>query len=170
MLKELMAKIEANTDCRDFNVVIRFKEAAKMAREEAEFSSDCDFPDEKELIVNLFPKYKTHRWYIPSNKPVKNNKPLGAIEVDRIALKLRDPEEYAKIWGKKDRSQELDRLRKDVAAKEQEVAALRASAEVKESIGRISPLWLIPTVFVTMAVTALILVFVLKKKVYSNVK
>jgi len=71
---------------------------------------------------------------------------------------------------KKNKDKELVRLRKDVAAKEQEVAALRASAEVKESTGRISPLWLIPTVFVTMAVTALMLVFVLKKKVYSNVK
>jgi hypothetical protein len=47
-------------------------------------------------------------------------------------------------------------LQKDLAAKEQEITALRASAEEKESASRISPLWLIPTVLVTMAIMALI--------------
>ena len=138
-----------------------------MEQEKGETSSgkDCD------LCFTFFPKYKMERWWLPNEgRPVRNNQPVGTMENDRIAEKLRDPEGYAKIWGKKNKDKELVRLRKDVAAKEQEVAALRASAEVKESTGRISPLWLIPTVFVTMAVTALMLVFVLKKKVYSNVK
>ena len=89
------------------------------------------------------------------------------MENERIAEKLRDPEEYARVWGKKDKSQELARLKRDLAAKEQEVAALRVSMEVKEkeSTGRIFPLWLTPTILVTMAITALMVALVLSKKV-----
>ena len=76
------------------NVMIGFKEAAKMAQEEAELSPDL-------WLVNLFPKYKTHWWYIP-NKMTRNNKQILRLGRDRIVFKIWDPEGYRKEWGKKD--------------------------------------------------------------------
>jgi len=51
-------------------------------------------------------------------------------------------------------------LQKDLAAKEQEIAALGIRGMKKESTSRISPLWLIPAALVTMAVTALMIALV----------
>ena len=69
------------------------------------------------------------------------------MENDRLAEKLNDPKEYTKIWSK---TKELE--------------------QTENNSSRISPMWLIPTVLVTMTVTALTVFLVLKKRMLSHKK
>jgi len=140
LVKELIKKMEEADACHDFQLEFLIgKEAVKIFKEESELPSDHPYP-ESEFIGILFPRYKLTRMW-DGSRPAKNNKAVGTMENDRLAEKLNDPEEYAKIWGK---TKELE--------------------QTENNSSRISPMWLIPTVLVTMTVTALTVFLVLKKK------
>jgi diadenosine tetraphosphate (Ap4A) HIT family hydrolase len=101
VLKELMKKMEDANVAHDFSIeLILGKEAAKIWREEAD--SSFVYPD-SELVILLYPRYEEKECWRTENRPVEKSgtKIKGSMENERIAKKLRDPEEYAKIWGKK---------------------------------------------------------------------
>ena len=138
--------MEANTDCQDFTISIRSgKEANKWWKEEAELPSNCDYPDERELVVNLFPRYGTKRWYKLEQRPA-----IGSMENERIAFKLTDYEEYKRIFKKEDRN-------KDSSLKAKIERTKQNSATSAETLTRqISPFWLIPAVLLGAGLTGLV--------------
>ncbi|CAG8776284.1 4614_t:CDS:2 [Ambispora leptoticha] len=73
MAKELMEKMEEQDACHDFQLEFLIgKEAVKIFKEESELPSDHPYPESEFIAV-------------------------GTMENDRLAEKLNDPEEYAKI-------------------------------------------------------------------------
>jgi hypothetical protein len=79
------------------------------------------------------------RWWLPDEgRPVRNNQPVGTMENERIAEKLRDPEGYAKIWGKN-------------------------KIEEKSNSSQISSLWLIPAILATAGITAMVCWMLMRK-------
>jgi len=101
-LKELMVKIEANTNFHDFTFRIELgKEAAKVWREEGQVPTSYDFSD-SELVVNLFPRNKMKRWWWENQgRQIIDGKYIGHMENERLAEKLNEPEKYTQEWGKK---------------------------------------------------------------------
>ena len=101
MLQELMKKMEDKKVCHDFTVKIWLREEWNLKNEESKTpSAFVDNYHNSELVVGLFPRYKLQRWWLPNEARPTDKKISGTMENERIAEKLRNPEEYAKIWGK----------------------------------------------------------------------
>ncbi|CAG8497386.1 4317_t:CDS:1, partial [Paraglomus occultum] len=71
-------------------------------------------------------------------RPVRNNQPVGTMENERIAEKLNDPKEYAKVWGnsKRDKGQEVIKSSRELI----EVKQLEEEKQRIRSSNKISPL------------------------------
>lgn len=152
MLQELMAKVKANTDCRDFTISIRAgKEANKWWKEEAELPPNCDYPDERELVVNLFPRYGTKRWYKLENRPI-----IGSMENERVAFKLTDYEKYKRIFKKEKEDKNKNSTIKSQNTNLQEKTKSNSATSTETLARQISPFWLIPAVLLGASLTGLV--------------
>ncbi|CAG8447870.1 414_t:CDS:2 [Ambispora leptoticha] len=118
---------------RDPRFVKEHPTKAKLERNYYNKNINCDWaqnvhvPDSGQQIGKVY--YLSAHKYIyliqtaelMTTRPV-DNKISDTMENKRIVEKPRDPESYVEIRGKKDKSQELACLQKDLAAKEQEVS------------------------------------------------
>ncbi|CAG8605154.1 187_t:CDS:1, partial [Paraglomus occultum] len=73
-------------------------------------------------------------------RPIQNNQPVGTMENERIAEKLNDPKEYARVWGKRNKGQEVIKSSRELT----EIKQLEEEKQRMRSSNKISPLWLIP--------------------------
>ena len=94
-------------------------------------------------------------------RPVWNNQPVGTMENEQIAEKLNNPKEYAKIWGKKDRNDNINRLERELTETKQQLEKVSEGNKNK-----IFPLWLIPAMFIASGIAVLIFWILRRKKAY----
>jgi len=101
ILKECMRKFESSDIAHDFNVSFSLGEAGKIFESEKE-NKPYTSSGGSEIKIVLFPKLEMGRWWRPDeSRPIKKGQRAGTMEDERIGQKIRDPEKYAREWGKK---------------------------------------------------------------------
>lgn len=165
MLQELMKKAESKDACHDFNMRIELgKEAVKVWKEETGIPSTYDYSD-SELVVNLFPINEAHkqlRWWLPEEREKKEGGAFaGTFEHERLAFKLNNPKEYARIWDKQNKNQALADKEQKIMELQQQINQTRQRStahqqELTHQQGKVSPFWLLlilPAVGVAVGLT-----------------